>query len=102
MSDLTRLCDEIKALAKFDVDLSFRCDKAEEYARIYLQAKKAKGCNGLGELETLLDEFKKMIYEVVGYCRKRKYIDDLAIYAIEVTNAEIEKLSMHLEASAIK
>lgn len=70
-----------------------------EYARVYLRAKKAKGCNGLGEIENLLDEFRKMVYEVMRYCSTKKYIDDLAIYTIDVTDEELEKLSKYLETS---
>lgn len=100
MTDLTSLCVEIMEARKFDADLSLLCDRAVEYARVYIHAKKLKGCNGLGEMENLLDEFRKMLYKILRYCGKKKYIDDLAIYDIEVTEQEIEKLSTHLETSS--
>lgn len=82
---------------RFDTKLSVLCDRAADYARLYLRAKKEKGCNGLGEKETLLDEFRRMLQEIMHYSGRKKYIDHLLIYEIDVTDEEIEKLSMHLE-----
>jgi hypothetical protein len=99
MADLRSLCGEIMAAKRFDAKLSVLCDRAADYARVYLRVKKEKGCNGLGERETLLDEFRRMLHEIMRYSRKKRYIDGLAIYDIEVTDEEIEKLSVHLETT---
>jgi hypothetical protein len=99
MADLKSLCGEIMEAKRFDRKLSVLCDRAADYARVYLRAKKEKGCNGLGGRETLLDEFRKMLHEIMRYSSNKKYIDGLLIYEIEVTDEEIDKLSVHLETA---
>ncbi len=96
VTDLQGLYNEIVEAKKFDVQLSILFDRAAEYARLHLHARKIAGCNGLGEIDNLLDEFRKLIYEIIRYCGKRKYIDDLAIYTIDVSDKEIEKLGAEL------
>jgi hypothetical protein len=85
MTDLMGLYSEILKAAKIDAQLSILCDRAAEYARLHLYARKINGCNGLGEIENLLDEFRKMMY-----------IDDLAIYNLEVTDEDLTKLGAEL------
>jgi hypothetical protein len=96
MTDLMGLYSEILKAAKIDAQLSILCDRAAEYARLHLYARKINGCNGLGEIENLLDEFRKMMYEIIRYCGKKKYIDDLAIYNLEVTDEDLTKLGAEL------
>ncbi len=96
VSDLESLYNEMIETRKFDAELSCLCDRAAEYARLHLRARKIAGCNGLGEIDNLLDEFRKKIYEIIRYCGKRKYIDGLAIYTIEVSDKELEKLGAEL------
>jgi len=96
MMDLANLYNEILEAKKFDAELSILCDRAAEYARLHLYARKITGCNGLGEIENLLDEFRQMIYEIIKYCGKKNYIDDLAIFTIDLTDKELEKLGAEL------
>ena len=92
MKDLESLYNEILESRRFDAELSILCDRAAEYARLHLYARKITGCNSLGEIENLLDEFRRMIFEIIRYCGKRNYIDNLAIYYIDVTDKELEEL----------
>jgi hypothetical protein len=96
MTDLANLYHEILEAKKSDAELSVLCDRAAAYARLHLYARKITGCNGLGEIENLLDEFRQMIYEIIKYCGKKNYIDDLAIFTIDVTDKELEKLGAEL------
>ncbi len=93
---LAGLYNEIIETRKFDTELSVLCDRAAEYARLHLHARKITGCNGLGEIDNLLDEFRRMIYEIVRYSGRRKYIDSLAIYTVDVSDREFEKLAAEL------
>lgn len=96
MKDLESLYNEILEAKKIDAELAILCDKAAEYARLHLYARKITGCNSLGEIENLLDEFRRMIFEIIRYCGKRNYIDNLAIYTMDVTDKELEKLGADL------
>lgn len=96
MTDLANLYNEILEAKKSDSALSILCDSAAEYARLHLYARKITGCNGLGEIEHLLGEFRKMIYEIIRYCGGKKYIDDLAIYSVDMTDKELERLGADL------
>ncbi len=96
MNDLESLYNEILEATKFDAELSDLCYKAAEYARLHLYARKIHGCNSLGEMEHLLDEFKRMIFDVIRYCGGKNYIDSLAIYTVDITDKDLEKLGADL------
>ena len=96
MKDLESLYNEILEAEKSDAELSILCYKAAEYARLHLYQRKINGCNSLGEIEQLLDEFRRMIVEIIRYCGGRNYIDRLAIYTVAVTDKELEKLGADL------
>jgi hypothetical protein len=60
-----------------DKELKILLDRVEDYARVYVFAKqRQKGCDGLGEMANLKDEFKGVLDELLGYCKKKKYISD--------------------------
>lgn len=90
------LYSEILEATKVDPDLCILCQRAAEYARLHLYVRKISRCNSLGEVENLLDEFRKMIYEIMRYCRRKRYIDDLAIFTVDVTDDELVRLGADL------
>lgn len=96
MTDLIALYDEMLKVTKVDAQLAALCARAAEYARLHLYARKITGCNGLGEIENLLDEFRCMIYETMRYCSEKKYIDELAIYTVEMNDEELTRLGAEL------
>ncbi len=96
MRDLESLYSEILEAEKSDAELSRLCHKAAEYARLHLYARKIKGCNSLGEIEHLLEEFRRMIFEVIRYCGGKNYIDNLALYTVDITDNDLEKLGADL------
>lgn len=60
-----------------DKELKILLDRVEDYARVYVFAKqRQKGCDGLGEMANLKDEFKGVLDELLRYCKKKKYISD--------------------------
>ena len=71
MKDLESLYNGILKAKKTDAELSVLCDNAAEYARLHIYARKIKGCNSLGEIENLLDEFKRIIFEIIRYSGKK-------------------------------
>jgi hypothetical protein len=96
MADLQSLYSEILEATKADAELSTICHSAAEYARLHLHARKTSGCNSLGEIEHLLDEFRKVVYEIMRYCGKKGYIDGLTVYTINTSDDELTKLGSEL------
>ena len=96
MADIISLYNEILEATKVDADLCVLCQRAAEYARLHLYVLKISRCNSLGEVENLLEEFRKRIYEIMRYCRKKKYIDDLAIFTVDVSDQELTRLGSDL------
>ncbi len=94
--DLKSLYSEIVEATKVDAELSILCHRAAEYARLHLYMRKTSGCNSLGEIEHLLDEFRKKIYEIIRYCGKKGHVDNTAIYTIEMTDEELTRLGDEL------
>lgn len=66
---------EIKKYAASDRELKMLLDKAEDYARVYVLARqRQKGCDGMGEMTNLKDEFKGVLDELLEYCKNKNYI----------------------------
>ncbi|MBI5056660.1 MAG: hypothetical protein HZB61_08605 [Nitrospirae bacterium] len=85
----------IKEITQTDVNLSKLFCNAREYADIYLLAqKRQKGCDGMGEMETVKEEFRCALYELTSYCRENKYLtdSDTADYDIDSMAREIQNL----------
>ena len=66
MTDLANLYNEVLEANKSDAELSILRNRAAEYTRLYLYARKIAGCNSLGEIENLLDEFRGIICADLG------------------------------------
>ena len=63
---------ELQKIAETDSELKGRLEKVRDYAEVYLFAKKRqKGCDGLGEMTNLKDEFRSALDEMIEYCRKK-------------------------------
>ena len=96
MTDLESLYNIILEAGKSDAELSTLCNEAAQYARMHLYARKSNGCNSLGEIDNLLDEFRRMILEIIRSGGKKNYIDNLAVYTIDISDKELEKLGADL------
>ena len=77
----------IETIQKFvpnDAQLARLFDKIQEYAELYLIAKKRqKGCDGMGEVATLKDEFIYFMDAIILHCKEKKYISGDASYEID-------------------
>jgi SOS response regulatory protein OraA/RecX len=68
---------KLQKVAETDSELKGRLEKVRDYAEVYLFARKRqKGCDGLGEMTNLKEEFKNVLDEMIEYCRGKSYIDD--------------------------
>ncbi len=85
--------DIIHKTLKSDSQLERLLMKACEYANVYLFAKsRQKGCDGLGEMTNLKDEFKGVLDELIEYCQDKKYIADNLLYDLDLIADELSGL----------
>ncbi len=76
--------------AKSDARFAALLAGAAEDADIYLLAKRRqKGCDGMGEMASLEDEFKSAVNDLVDYCARNKYLPDDVTYDIDVIADEL-------------
>ena len=82
----------ISGQAKSDAQLTGILDKAHEFARVYvLVRQRQKGCDGMGELATMKEEFRDVVDKVIQYCKEKKYISEVISYDIDSIADEIVK-----------
>ncbi|MFZ2198298.1 MAG: hypothetical protein WAV13_11225 [Thermodesulfovibrionales bacterium] len=63
-----------------------------EYARVYVLARqRQKGCDGMGELATMKEEFREVVDKVIQYSMEKKYISEDISYDIDSIADEIVK-----------
>lgn len=78
--------------AESDSELKRLLGKAQEYADIYLMAKnRQKGCDGMGELATMKEEFRDVVDKVIQYSQEKKYASQDVSYDIDSIADEIVK-----------
>jgi hypothetical protein len=86
------MIDDILKAAKRDAQLADLLCNVREYTQVYLLAKqRQKGCDEMGEVATLKDEFIGLLEEMVSYCKERKYISDDFSYDIDLIAEKILK-----------
>ncbi len=84
---------EIIKYAASDRELKMLLDKAYDYAQVYVLAKqRQKGCDGMGEVTNLKDEFQTVLGELFEYCKNKNYIsaDLLLLDALDIDSLSIE------------
>lgn len=96
---------DIQRFVQDDACLAGLFDKAQEYADLYLIVKqRQKGCDGMGEVATLKDEFIYSLNGMIRYCREKGYVSDEITYEIDSIALEIKGIKMmeqqHLEKKA--
>jgi uncharacterized protein YdcH (DUF465 family) len=75
---------DIQDLKKDDTHLTRLFEKVREYAELYLIAKqRQKGCDGMGEVATLKDEFIYSLNEMMRYCKEKGYLSEDISYEID-------------------
>lgn len=71
---MTKVIEDLKILAKEDTRLDTLLEEVQEYAHLYLLAKqRQKGCDEMGEMETLKTEFIWTVEKMITYCKDNNF-----------------------------
>ncbi|MEM4721075.1 MAG: hypothetical protein QXT73_03325 [Candidatus Methanomethylicaceae archaeon] len=88
--------DIIEAIHNFvsiDAQLARLFERLQEYAELYLIAKqRQKGCDGMGEVATLKDEFIYSLNAIINHCKEKGYLSGDTPYDIDAVAIEIKKI----------
>ena len=57
-----------------------------------LARQRQKGCDGMGELATMKEEFRDVVDKVIQYITEKKYISEVMPYDIDSIADEIERV----------
>jgi len=78
------IIDAIHNFVSIDAQLARLFERLQENAELYLIAKqRQKGCDGMGELATLKDEFIYSMDEIILHCKEKGYLFGDASYEID-------------------
>jgi hypothetical protein len=87
-----RMFNTIQQESKSDLQLAKLLAEARDFAQVYVLARqRQKGCDGMGELATLMEEFRDVADKVLQYCKEKKYISEVISYDIDSIAEEIVK-----------
>ena len=82
---------------KSDAGLRQLLGTAREYADIYLLAKKRqKGCDGMGELAMVREEFKDTLYDLTDYCKRKGWLPGDIEYNIDSMADELTDVTLQI------
>ena len=88
------MLESLSTAVQSDIDLAKLLERACEYAQIYLLAKqRQKGCDEMGEVATLKEEFREAVDEVVEYCKGKKILPDDISYDIDSIANELTRIN---------
>ena len=86
----------IEIIQKFvpdDAQLARLFERVREYAELYLIAKqRQKGCDGMGEVATLKDEFIYSLNGIIRYSKEKGYLTGDVSYDIDLIARDICKI----------
>jgi hypothetical protein len=78
------MIETIFRASKSDAKLAGLIDEVKEFAHVYVLARKRqKGCDGMGELATMKEEFREVVDKVIQYCKEKEYISEVMGYDID-------------------
>lgn len=84
------MTETVSIAAKSDVLLAKYLGEVREYAQVYVLARqRQKGCDGMGELAAVKEEFRDVVDKVIQYCQGKKYISENIAYDIDLIADEI-------------
>lgn len=87
------MLNTIQHASKSDGQLAKLLAEAREFAQVYvLASQRQKGCDGMGELATMKEEFRDVIDKMMQYCNEKKYIFEVISYDIDSIADEIKSL----------
>jgi len=78
------IIETIQKFVQNDAQLARLFERVQEYAELYLIAKqRQKGCDGMGEVAMLKDEFIYSLNEMIRYCKEKGYLSGDVSYDID-------------------
>ena len=80
----------IAEIAEMDDKALTLLRNARECAEVYLLvSKRQKGCDGMGELAMIKEEFSDALDDLVFYCKEKKYLPIDMEYDLDSATAEL-------------
>ncbi|MFA6054567.1 MAG: hypothetical protein WC769_04245 [Thermodesulfovibrionales bacterium] len=87
------IIETIQKSAQNDAELRRLFEKVQENAELYLLAKqRQKGCDGMGEVVTLKDEFIYALNEIIRHCNEKGYLSGDISYETDSIARDICKI----------
>ena len=87
------IIETIQEFVQKDPQLARLFEKAKEYAELYIIAKqRQKGCDGMGEVAKLKDEFIYSLNEIIRHGKEKGYLKGDVSYDIDVIARDICKI----------
>jgi hypothetical protein len=84
------IIETIQNSVQSDAQLARLFERVREYAELYLIAKqRQKGCDGMGEVATLKDEFIYSLNGMIRHCKEKGYLGRDASYDIDLVAHDI-------------
>jgi hypothetical protein len=81
--------------SKSDAQLAKFLGKVREYAQVYaLARRRQKGCDGMGELAMLKEEFQDSLQELIRDCRVGHYLPDEPHLDIDLLADELMRITV--------
>jgi hypothetical protein len=78
------IIETIQKFVQNDAQLARLFERVREYAELYLIAKqRQKGCDGMGEVATLKDEFIYSMDRIILHCKEKGYLSGDISYEID-------------------
>ena len=78
------ISETMQKFVQNDAQLALLFEMVREDAELYLIAKqRQKGCDGMGEVATLKDEFIYSLNEMMRYCKEKGYLSEDISYEID-------------------
>jgi len=82
----------IKQASESDMQLDKLLAEARDFAQVYMLVRqRQKGCDGMGELATLKEEFRDVFNKVIQYSQKKNYISEVISFDIDSIADKIVK-----------
>jgi hypothetical protein len=89
--------NEFRYIEKFltmDSRLTACLDEVRECAKLYLMAKqRQKGCDGMGKVATLEDDFTYSLGGLILYCQEKGYLSGEIPYESEAAAREVCRIA---------
>jgi hypothetical protein len=87
------IIETIQKFVQNDAHLTRLFERVQEYAELYVIAKqRQKGCDGMGEVAMLKDEFIYSLNEMIRYCKEKGYLTGDVSNGIDLIACDICKI----------